>query len=198
MKNLFSNDDLGVLSVMATQIAFSLETSHDEALGALHESNFAERDQGFGACAGVADHYGACGRDRSEHDVRSTAADGIIDEQAHVQGHVGVAIQGGIIKRAKGGDAVLTAGDLAIQHVEEAGKENNQRAGEEVADREHTRGHEIDHESEECKEIRVHACGGERSDNFVRSYPAKAPLLAGMDDTQESARRSCANSVCAA
>ena len=119
------------------------DDEEDEAFGALHEADFAEGNERFGAGAGVADHHGAGGGDGGENDIRSAAADGIVDEEAHVEGHVGVAVERGIVKGAEGGDAVLAAGDLAIEHVEEASKENDQRAGEETTDGKKGGGDEI-------------------------------------------------------
>jgi len=118
----------------AHAIEDAADDEQDEALGALHEADFAERDEGLGAGAGIADHHGASSGYGGEDDVGSAAADGIVDEQAHVEGHVGVAVERGIVESAEGGDAVLAAGDLAVEHIQEAGEENDQRAGEETAD----------------------------------------------------------------
>ena len=115
-------------------VEYAADDEEDKALGALHEADFAERDERFGACASVADHYGACGGDSREDDVGRAAADGIIDEQAHVERHVGVTVESGIVERAESGDVDLAAGDLAVEHVEEAGEEDDERAGEEMAD----------------------------------------------------------------
>jgi hypothetical protein len=101
-------------------------------------------------------------------DVRSAAAHGVVDEQAHVEGHVGIAIKRGIVEGAERGHTILTARNLTVEHVEESSEENNQRAGEEMADGEHGRGREINDQAEKREEVRVHACRSERSDNFVQ------------------------------
>ena len=52
--------------------------------------------------------------------------------------------------------------------LQKACEENNQRAGEEMTDREHGGGNKIDYEAEEREEIRVYARSGERTDNLVQ------------------------------
>jgi len=110
------------------------DDEQDETLGPLHEADFAEGNKGLGAGAGIADHDGAGGGDSGKHDVGSATAHGIVDQEAHVKGHIRIAVERGIVKGAEGGNAVLAAGDLAIQNVQEAGEENDQRASEEASD----------------------------------------------------------------
>ena len=45
-----------------------------------------------------------------------------------------------------------------------------------MADGENRRGDEIHHKAQECQEIRVYACRGERTDNFVEQPLASVPM----------------------
>ena len=151
------------------------EAAHDEeddALGALHEANFAERDERFGAGARVADHHRACGGDRREDDVGRTAVDGVIHQQSHVERHIGVAIESGIVEGSERGDFIGAAGDLSIEHVEEAGEKNYERGGLEAAGGEHYGGCEIDDEPDESKCVGINSSGGECTDNAVEQPAA--------------------------
>jgi hypothetical protein len=95
-----------------------------------------------------------------------------------VESHVGVAVERGIVERAEGGDAVLAAGHLAVEHVEKSGKKNNDGAGAEVADGKVCRGAEIDEEAQKGQEIGIDAGGGYTADN-----PVEKPLPAGSNCT---------------
>src|SRR5207249_9859656 len=100
----------------------STDDEQNDALGALHEADFTEWNEGLGACARIADHDGAGSGDGGENDVGSSASHGIVDQETHVEGHVRVAVQRGIVEGAKSSDAVLAPRDLAIQHVQKSGK----------------------------------------------------------------------------
>ena len=139
-----------------------------EALGTLHKTNFAKRDQGFGAGAGVTDHHGASGGDGGEDNVGSAAANGIINEQPHVQGHVGVAVEGGIVEGAESGNAILPAGDLTIEHIQKSREENDEGPGAEFSNREACGGGEIDEQAKKSKQIGINAGGGERIDDSLQ------------------------------
>src|SRR5260370_42067423 len=72
----------------------TVDDEQHEALGALHEADLAQRNEGFGAGARITHHDGAGSGDCGEHNIWSSAAHGIVDQQAHVQGHVRVAVEG--------------------------------------------------------------------------------------------------------
>ena len=158
-----------------------------EAFRALHETNFAKRNERFSARPGVANHDGTCRGDGGENDVRSTAADGIIDEQAHVQGHIGVTVERGIVERAESGDTILAARNLAIEHVEKTGEEDDDGAGAEVADGEIRGGSEIDDQAKESEEIRIDTGGGQRTDDTVEQ-PFPAATNSACEGTHVKAR----------
>jgi hypothetical protein len=154
------------------------DDEQDEALGALHETDFAQGNEGFGAGAGITDHDGAGGGDGGEDDVRSAAADGIVDQEAHVEGHVRIAVERGIVEGAESGDAVLATGHLAIQNVQEACEENDQGAGEEAANGKEGGGDKIHYQPEKGEEIGIDSGGGDRANNFVQQ-----PFAAGSNCT---------------
>jgi len=68
----------------------------------------------------------------------------------------------------------LAAGDLAIQNVQKAGEENDQRASEEAADGKESGSAEIHNQSEKGEEIGIDAGGGDHPNNFI-----KQPFAAG-------------------
>src|SRR5713226_8653425 len=154
------------------------DEEHD-ALGALHEADFAQGDERLGAGAGVTDHDGAGGGDGGEDDVGSAAADGIVDQEAHVEGHVGVTVESGIVEGAEGGDAVLAAGDLTVEHVQEAGEENDQSAGEKTANGKEGGGDKIHNQPKKSEEVGINSGGGDRANNFVQQPFAAGSNCAG-------------------
>src|SRR5260370_21728701 len=158
----------------AHAIEDSADDEEDDALGALHKADLAQRDEGFGAGARIAHHDGAGGGDGGEDNVGSAAADGIVDQEAHVEGHVGIAVESGIVECAKSGDAVLAAGDLPIEHVQKAGEENNQGAGKETANGKEGGGDKIHNQPKKGEEIGIDSGGGDGANNFVQQ-----PFAAG-------------------
>ncbi len=151
----------------AHAIEDSADDEEHDALGALHKADLAQRDEGFGAGARIAHHDGAGGGDGGEDNVGSAAADGIVDQEAHVEGHVGIAVESGIVEGAEGGDAVLAAGHLPIQNVQEAGEENNERAGEKSANGEESGGAKIHDQAKKCEEVGIDSRGGDYADYLV-------------------------------
>jgi hypothetical protein len=146
----------------------------NEALGTLHEADFAQGDEGFGAGARIADHDGAGSGDGGQNNVGSAAAYGVVDEQAHVQGHVRVAIERRIVEGAESGDAVLAPRHLPVQNVQETGEENNQGAGEESAHGEESGGAKIHDQAKKGEEIGIDSRGGDYANDFVEQ-----PFAAG-------------------
>jgi len=142
------------------------DEQHD-ALGALHEADFAQGNEGLGAGTRITDHDRAGGGDRGQNNVGSAAANGVVDEKAHIEGHVRIAIERGIVECTKSGDAVLTPRHLPIQNVQEAGEKNDQRASEEAADGKEGGSDEIHNQSEKSEEIRIDARSGDHANNFV-------------------------------
>jgi hypothetical protein len=110
------------------------EDDEDDALGALHEADFAGTDEGFGAGAGVADHERGGHDEGYEEDVEEAVAAGVEDEQAEEEGDVRVAIEDGIEEGAEDGDLVGLAGDAAVDHVEQAGADDDEAGVKEHAD----------------------------------------------------------------
>ena len=104
-----------------------------QPLGPLHKSDFAGGNQRFGARARVTDHDRSRRGDGGQDDVRGSAIHGIVNEQAHVKSHIGIAVERGIEKSAKGRDPLLAPSHLAIQHVQKAGEEDHRRARPEHA-----------------------------------------------------------------
>jgi len=150
------------------------DDEQDKALGALHKADFAQWDERLGAGARVTDHDGAGSGDRGQNNVGSAAADGIVDQEAHVECHVRIAVEGGIVEGAKGRDAILATSHLAVQDVQEAGEENNQRAGEELAHGEESGGAKIHDEAKKCEEVGIDPRGGDHANNFIEQ-----PFAAG-------------------
>jgi hypothetical protein len=147
-----------------------------EALGAFHKADLTQGNEGLGPGARITDHHGARGGDRGQHDVGSPTAHGVVDQQAHVQGHVRVAVQRRIVECAESGDAVLPPRYLPIQHVQEAGEKNDQRAGKKTTHGKEGCRDEIHNQPKKCQEIGIDARGSQIADNFVEQ-----PLAAGSD-----------------
>ena len=110
------------------------EDDEDDALGALHEAYFAGADEGFGAGSGVADHERGGHDEGGQEDVEEAVAAGVEDDQAKEEGDVGVAVEDGVEEGAKDGDLVGEAGDAAVDHVKEAGSDDDEASVEEHAD----------------------------------------------------------------
>ena len=144
------------------------------ALRALHKADLTQENEGLGTGASVTHHHGASGSDRGEDNVGCPAAHGVVDQEAHVEGHVRIAVKRGIVECAEGRDAVLPPRHLPIQHVQETGKENDQCASEETANGKESCRAKIHNQSEECQEVGIDSCGGNRPNYFV-----KQPFAAG-------------------
>src|SRR5438876_3681675 len=112
--------------------------------------------------------------DGGENNIGSAASHGIVDQEAHVESHVRVAVQRGIVEGAKSSDAVLAPRDLAVQHVQESSEENNQGAGEESAHRKKSGGDKVHDQSKKCKKVGIDSRSGDHADNLV-----KQPFAAG-------------------
>ena len=110
------------------------EDDEDDALGAFHEADLAGADESFGAGAGVADHERGGHDEGYEEDVEEAIAAGVEDEQAEEEGDVGVAVEDRVEEGAEDGDLVGLAGDAAVNHVEEAGTDDDEAGVEEHAD----------------------------------------------------------------
>ncbi len=109
------------------------EDDEDDALGTFHESYFAGADEGFGACARVADHERGGHDEGDEEDVEVAVAASVEDEQTEEEGDVGVAVEDGVKEGAEDGDLVGLAGDAAVDHVKEAGADDDEAGVEEHA-----------------------------------------------------------------
>ena len=70
---------------------------------------------------------------------------------------------------------------LAIEHVQEARKKDEDRAGEESSRGKHGRSAEIHYETEKGEKVRVDSCGCQRSDNLVEQ-----PLASASDRCRKS------------
>ena len=110
------------------------EDDEYDALGALHEAYFAGADEGFGAGAGVADHKAGGHDEGYEEDVEEAIAAGVEDEQAEKESDVGVAVEDGVEEGSEDGDLIGLAGYAAVDHVEEAGTDDDEAGVEEHAD----------------------------------------------------------------
>src|SRR2546422_1514459 len=60
------------------------DDEQDDALGALHKSNFTQGNEGFRAGARIADHDGASSGDGRQNDIGSAASHRIVNQEAHV------------------------------------------------------------------------------------------------------------------
>jgi hypothetical protein len=147
-----------------------------EALGTLHEADFALGNKGFGASAGVADHHRTRRGDGGENDIRRAAADGIVDKKAEIESQVGVTIEGGVVESAEGSDAILAASDLAVEHVQKTRTKNDDRSGAELSDSKTGGRTEIDEQAKKSEQIGIDARRGKRAYNLVN-----APFGAGAD-----------------
>jgi hypothetical protein len=65
---------------------------------------------------------------------------------------------------------------LPIQNVQEAGEENNERAGEEPADSEEGGGDKINDQAKKGEEVGIDSRSGDDANNFI-----KQPFAAGSD-----------------
>lgn len=102
------------------------QNNQHDALGPLHETDFATPDQRFGAGAGVADHDGGDHHEGDQHNVEETVSASVVDQQPKEQGDVGIAVDYGIEKRAEDGDLLRLAGNAAVYHVENAGADDDE------------------------------------------------------------------------
>ncbi len=132
----------------------------DNALGALHEANLALADQRLCASAGVADHERGDHHESSEEDVKEPVAARVEDEESEEKNDVGVAVDNGIEKGAEDGDLISLAGDASVNHVKDAGSDDDQTGVEEHADvivligeAEEDGGSGVDYQPEEGEDI---------------------------------------------
>ncbi len=156
------------------------EDNEHDALGALHEADFALADKGFGAGAGVADHEGGRHDERDQADVEIAIAAGVEHEQAEEECHVGVAIQNGVEKGAEDGNLVCLAGDTAVHHVKEARPDDDEAGIEKHADvvfcagvAEEEGRDDVDDEADEGEGVGRDARQGETVDDLLQQ-PAAA------------------------
>lgn len=110
------------------------EDDEDDAFGALHESDLAFSDQGLGPGAGVADHEGGDHDEGGESDEEEAVSAGVKDEQSEEEDDVGVAVDDGVKEGTEDGDLLGLSCDASIDHVEDAGADDDDSGIEEHAD----------------------------------------------------------------
>src|SRR5713101_7956996 len=155
----------GFLDILDGQVA--RRQNRVTAFGAFYDSTL-DRYADMALYMGLLVYYSVTGR---THYVVLAA---VVDQEAHVQGHVRVAVERRIVERTEGGNAVLAPRHLPIQNVQEAGEENNQGADEEPAHCKKSGGAKIYDQSKECQEVGIDSRGGDRANYFV-----KQPFAAG-------------------
>ena len=102
----------------------------------------------------------------TRHDVEEAVAAGVVDEQAEEDGDVGVAVDDGIKERTEDGDLVGLARDAAVDHVKDAGADDDEAGVDEHADgvvvaageAEEERGDDVDEQADEGEGVRER-CG---------------------------------------
>ena len=110
------------------------EDDEDDALGTLHETDFALADEGLRAGAGVADHQRGDHDKGGEEDVEEPVAARVEDEEPEEEDDIGVAVDDGIEECSEDGDLLGLAGDASVHHVKDARADDDQAGEEEHAD----------------------------------------------------------------
>jgi hypothetical protein len=103
------------------------DDQQNEALWPLHESHLAGRNQRFGARAGIADHERTRHGDCRKRHVERPADQGVVNDQAHVEGEIGIAVERRIEEGPESRDAADAARHLTIGHVEKAREKEHRR-----------------------------------------------------------------------
>ena len=136
------------------------ENDEDDALGAFHEADLALADEGLRAGAGVADHQRSDHDEGGEEDVEEAIAARVEDQESEEENDVGVAVDDGVEESSEDGDLVSLAGNAAIDHVEDAGADDDEAGIEEhsdvillVAKAEEHGGGGVDDETEEGENV---------------------------------------------
>src|SRR3989338_8104604 len=138
------------------------------ALGPLHEAHLAGGDQRLGPRSRVAHHERTRHGHRRQHYVDEAADAGVVDQQAHVEHHVGVAVDHRVEEGPEGAPPPLLARPRPVGQIEDAGEEDDARAQQEIALRvlrvghpEDDRGAAVHQQSDEGQRVRVNAGGGQ-------------------------------------
>ncbi len=136
------------------------DDQHD-ALRPLHEANLAAGDERLGAGAGVAHHYRADHDESDHHHIEKSISAGVINQQPEEQSHIAIAINDGIEEAAELRDLIGCPGHTAIDHVENAGPNDDQPGVEKhaalvlgVGVAEQNAGHHIDQQTYEGERVR--------------------------------------------
>ena len=151
------------------------EEDEDDALGSLHEADFAFANESFGAGARVADHQGR-DHDKGDEDHVTEAVDSpVVDEKAEEEDNVGIAVDDGVEEGSEDCHLVGLASDAPVDHVEEAGAEDNAAGVEEhdssvgsVGLAEEEGGNDVDDEADEGEHVGRDSCKGQTMNDPVK------------------------------
>jgi len=143
------------------------EDDEDDALGALHKADFALTDESLGAGASVADHQRGDHDEGGEEDVEEAIAARVEDQKSEEEDDIGIAVDDGVKEGAEDGDLLGLAGDTSVNHVENAGADDDKAGIKKhanvvvlIAKAEQDRRAGIDDEAEEGEDVRRNAGEG--------------------------------------
>src|SRR5271170_4039496 len=162
------------------------QDDEDDALGTLHEAHLALADQGLGAGAGVADHERSDHDEGREEDVKEAIAARVKNEESEEEDNVGVAVDDGIEEGSEDGDFIGLAGDAAVDHVKDAGGDDDQGGIQEetnivafIGEAKEDGGAGVDDESDEGEDVGRDAGERETVDDGLEENSAGAAEGAG-------------------
>src|SRR6185437_1256377 len=105
----------------------------DDTLRAFHEADLALADERLGASAGVADHERGDHDEGGEEDVKEPVATRVKNQKPKEENNIRVTVDDGVKEGSEDRDLLRLTGDAAVDHVEDAGADDDQAGVEEHA-----------------------------------------------------------------
>ena len=145
-----------------------------ETFGALPKADAAAIDERFGAGLRIADHHGTSHDKAGEESVEEAVDGRVVDEKAHEDGQVGVAVKNRLQECAEKVAARLKTGERASEKVAGRGGNQDHAGGEEASGPKEDAGDDAKAKTGEGKEAGGNVKAGKDGDRTLED-PAKGP-----------------------